>query len=307
VAGSAAGRSLGVIDKDATRPSVHPRAAELESLFPSQPRLYSGDAIEINSLSVAFGGINAINQLSVSIAPHELAAVLGPNGSGKTTLLNALSGLNRSGQAAGHIRLLGQTTRDMRPDKICCLGVGRSFQDPHLLNNHSVIENVLLGAHRQLGYGIGTQVFAPLRSKRCERQWRDRAYSLLAFAGIAGYADALTGELSYGVRKLVDMLRAMVALPQVLLLDEPASGLDAEERRKLATLLADIRSTQNVTVVMIEHDLDLVASVASSVVAMQAGGLLIAGEATAVLASQTLRDALLPASAEERKKPEMRG
>jgi branched-chain amino acid transport system ATP-binding protein len=265
----------------------------LAALQSPQRRVHDCPAIEVASLSVSFGGLNAIDDLSVDIPQGEVAAVVGPNGSGKTTLLNALSKINRNGRTTGEIRLLGQSTRNRRPAEISSMGVGRSFQDPHLLNRATVIENVLLGAHSQLPYTIGGQVLAPVRVARIERAWRQRALSLLEFAGIARYAYDTAGNLSYGIRKLIDISRALLPGPQIVLLDEPASGLDRHERTTLASLLRTLRESDDITIVMIEHDLDLVKGVATSIVAMHSGRLLVTGDTKTVMSSPAFREALL--------------
>jgi branched-chain amino acid transport system ATP-binding protein len=286
---------MNVTPNDESSVSSKPRGArsELASLLPPPSGAYDGAAIEVASLSVTFGGLCAITDLSVDIAQGELAAVVGPNGSGKTTLLNALSNINRNGRSSGEIRLLGRPTRGKRPDQISSMGIGRSFQDPHLLNRATAIENVLLGAHTQLRYSMGGQVLAPWRAARAEREWRRRALGLLEFAGIGRHADDVAGDLSYGIRKLIDIVRALLPGPQIVLLDEPASGLDREERVTLAGLLRDLRATGNFTVAMIEHDLDLVKDVSTVVVAMHSGRVLAAGDTETVMSSDTFRDALM--------------
>jgi len=254
-------------------------------------------AVDVQDLTVRFGSLVAIDALSVQLPAQELVAIVGPNGSGKTTLLNALSGLISSARAEGAVRIFGTDVLRSRPDRIAGLGVGRSFQDPHLIPEMSVEQNVLCGAHLPMSYGIFQQIFQPGRAEESERRWLGDARSLLESVGLDHLARWPAGMLPYGVRKLVDMVRALVPSPRLLLLDEPASGLDRREREALAGLLAGLAGEKRMTIVMVEHDLDLVRTVATHVVAMQGGGRLLAsGPPDATLLGSTFRSVTVDAS-----------
>jgi branched-chain amino acid transport system ATP-binding protein len=251
-------------------------------------------AIEVRGLTVRFGGILALEDISVTIGPGEVAAVIGPNGSGKTTLLNAICRLNRGDQSAGEVWIHGRPM-GLRGDRseVARVGVGRSFQDPHLVGSMSVLDNVLCGAHRTAGYGLAAQVFTPWRARRFERELRDGARSMLGLLGVAHLADRHAAELPYGIRKRVDLARALIARPRVLLLDEPASGLDAKERDSLGKLVVELSSAHGMTIVMVEHDMALVHALATTAVGMHVGRVLITGSPDFVLSSTSYQEALI--------------
>jgi branched-chain amino acid transport system ATP-binding protein len=251
-------------------------------------------ALEVRELTVRFGGIVALDDVSVTIGSGEVAAVIGPNGSGKTTLLNAICRLNHGDRSAGEVWIDGRPI-GRRGDRteVARAGVGRSFQDPHLVGSMSVLENVLCGAHQATGYSLAAQVFAPWRARRAERELRAGAQSILDLLGVAHLADRAAAELPYGIRKRVDLARALMARPRVLLLDEPASGLDAKERDALSKLVVELSSAQGITIIMVEHDMSLVRGVATTVVGMHAGRVLITGNPDFVLSSTSYQEALV--------------
>ena len=265
-------------------------------------RIFDGPSVEqmasvlsLRSVGVRFGGVAALSNISVDISPYDVMAVVGPNGAGKTTLLNAVCGLIRA-QTTGEIDLMGQPMHGRPPVAVARAGVGRSFQDPPLMEHESVLENVLGGAHLRLGYGMAAQIFRRPRVKRAEAESRERAMATLEFAGLQSLASTRVGGLPYGTRKLVDIARAMVGGPTVLLLDEPTSGLDAREQQVVERMLVDVARSRSVTVLVVEHHMDLVRRVANRVIGLQAGQVLAVGSPTEVLDSETFRAAVVGAS-----------
>jgi branched-chain amino acid transport system ATP-binding protein len=248
--------------------------------------------LELTALSVSFGGVHALSDISMQVGPAEVVALIGPNGAGKSTLLNAVSGLIRA-NVSGRITLAGRPVARRHPATIAGLGVGRSFQHPPLLDTESVLENLMLGAHLRLRYRMTDQLVRRGRVRRQEAAERERALRLLETVGLAGDAGREAGALPYGGRKLVDILRALMAEPRLLLLDEPTSGLDARERAVVEGLLQSIRDAGQMSVLLVEHHMDVVRKLADSVVGLQAGTVLRTGTPHEVLDSEVFRNAVV--------------
>ena len=265
----------------------------LNSVFASANGDPDVPVLELKDLSVAFGGIIALSQIHCRIDRHELVAIIGPNGAGKSTMLNAIGGLVKS---TGEIELFGRSVRGVPPAKIAVAGLGRSFQDPQIIDDYTVLENVLCGAHITLDYGLMSQLFRFRMVRRLETDMARRARTLLEFMGLDAVADHEAGSLPYGARKLVDIARAMVPGPQLLLLDEPSSGLDAHERKNLETTLIALREERLVTLLVVEHHMDLVRAVSTRVVGIQAGEVLMTGAPADVLDSELFREAIVGGS-----------
>ena len=252
-------------------------------------------ALSIRDVSVTFGGLAALSSVTTDVAMNKITAIVGPNGAGKTTLLNAVCGLIRA-NTTGAISLLGEEVRGRSTFEIARLGVGRSFQDPPLLERETVLENVLVGAHISLRYNAFDQFFRGAKVRRLEAVALERAGAVLEFTGLAEHMNRGVSGLPYGTRKLIDLARAMVSNPRLLLLDEPTSGLDAEERSVVRDILLRLGREASMTVVMVEHHMDLVRAVASAVVGLQAGTVLATGTASEVLDSDRFRAAVVGAS-----------
>lgn len=249
--------------------------------------------LRLEDVSVRFGGVQAVSKVTFEVDQHDVVAIVGPNGAGKSTLLNAVGNLVRS---SGRIRFVDRDIQGVPPARIAQGGIGRSFQDPQLVDDYSVLENVMCGAHLKLGYGLADQVFRPWVVARAERETARKARVLLEFVGLDGVANHEAGSLSYGARKRTDIARAMLAGPRLLLLDEPSSGLDSVERASLQATLVALREERLVTAVIVEHHMDLVRSVANQVVGMQAGEVLITGNPSEVLDSEMFREAIVGGS-----------
>jgi branched-chain amino acid transport system ATP-binding protein len=249
--------------------------------------------LRLEDVSVRFGGVQALSKVSFEVDQHDVVAIVGPNGAGKSTLLNAVGNLVR---ATGRIRFFDRDILGVPAARIAHGGIGRSFQDPQLVDDYTVLENVMCGAHLTLGYGLADQVFRPWVVARAERETARKARVLLEFVGLDGVANHEAGSLSYGARKRTDIARAMLSGPRLLLLDEPSSGLDSAERANLQATLVELREQSLVTAIIVEHHMDLVRSVANQVVGMQAGEVLLTGNPTEVLDSETFREAIVGGS-----------
>jgi branched-chain amino acid transport system ATP-binding protein len=249
------------------------------------------NAVELDNLVVAFGGVTAIDGLSYHVANREFVAIVGQNGAGKTTLLNSLSGLVRP--TDGTVRINGEVTNSLAPAKIAARRVGRSFQDPKLLDAATVVENLQLGAQLGQPYGLLAQLFRPRSVKKSEELTRDRAIRMLDAVGLRALAEERVAELPFGLRKVVDLLRALSGEPTLLLLDEPSSGLDSEEQDLIRSLLSALRETRRVTAIIVEHHWDVVRLTTDRVLVLENGKQLMTGASADVLGSSEFRGALL--------------
>lgn len=252
-------------------------------------------ALSMNDVSVSFGGIRALSGIDLTVGLHELMAVIGPNGAGKSTLLNAVSGLSK-GNVSGSIQMFGNAVSGRRADRITRLGIGRSFQDPPLIDEATVLENVLGGAHLKLGYNTVEQLWRRRHVRRQEAAWHAEAMNILELCALEREAHSRAGALPYGSRKLVDIARAFVARPGLVLLDEPTSGLDAAGQQRVVSLLTAIRDRRNPAMLVVEHHMHLVRAIADQVVGLQAGSVIAVGAPSDVLDSAEFRAAVVGGS-----------
>jgi len=251
-------------------------------------------ALEVRSVTVRFGGITALDDVSLTAAPRRVTGIIGPNGAGKTTLLNVLCGLVRP--ESGQIRFGGRELTRLRPHKLAALGIARTLQGVGLFDGLSVAENVMVGATSHARAGFWSGLFGLPRSDRDERQLRQLAVEALDRVGAADLADAMPGTLAYGLRKRVALARALVARPRLLLLDEPASGLSESELPELGGLIS--RLTDDASVVVIEHRMDLMMSVCHTITVLDFGKVIADGTPAEVQASPAVTAAYLGVEAE---------
>ena len=246
-------------------------------------------ALEVRSVTVRFGGITALDDVSLTAAPRQVTGIIGPNGAGKTTLLNVLCGLVRP--ESGLIRFDGRELTRLRPHKLAALGIARTLQGVGLFDGLSVAENVMVGATSHARAGFWSGLFGLPRSDRDERHLRKRAMEALDRVGAADLADAMPGTLAYGLRKRVALARALVARPRLLLLDEPASGLSESELPELGGLIS--RLTDDTSVVVIEHRMDLMMSVCHTITVLDFGKVIADGTPAQVQADPAVTAAYL--------------
>ncbi len=245
--------------------------------------------LSVQGVTVLFGGIVALEDVSVELAAGEVLGVIGPNGAGKTTLFNAICGFVRPD--SGTITWRGRPLDRHRPDRLPALGIARTLQGVGLFEGLTVVENVMVGAQRFRRAGVGSALLGLPRSDRDERALRERATKSLTRLGCAELADRLPGTLPYAVQKQVAMARALASEPQLMLLDEPAGGLDATELVELADLIRELRSS--IAVMLVEHHMDLVMSVCDRVAVLDFGRLIAHGEPAAVREDQLVLEAYL--------------
>ena len=236
--------------------------------------------LSLDRVDLSFGGLKAIAGLSMTVAEGEILAVIGPNGAGKTSMLNLVTRVFNA--SAGTIRFKGQDIARLPRHRIAHLGIARTYQNIELFENATVLDNLLLGRHRFGGGWWVEQVLRTPSLTRREEAHRAAVEAVIERLDLSPWRHALVAGLPYGVRKVVELGRALATEPALLFLDEPASGLNPEETRDLAFWIEDIRADLGITVVMIEHDMSLVNAVADRVICMAQGRVLAEGTAAQV-------------------------
>jgi len=231
-------------------------------------------ALEAIGLSKKFGGLLAVNNVSFEVPHGTLTALIGPNGAGKTTLFNLITNLYRAD--SGEVRFYGQALAALPPGRIAALGLIRTFQSARIFPGMTTLENALVGAHRHLRAGPLAQMAWLASARSEERALVARAEALLDLAGLAPFRSAPATELPMGAQKLLEVVRALMARPRLLLLDEPAAGLNDSETAELSALLRAVRAN-GITVVVVEHNMSLVMDVADEIVVLDAGSVLARG------------------------------
>ena len=224
--------------------------------------------LDVDSLTLKFGGLVALDDVSFDIKEGEILGLIGPNGAGKTTCFNAVTGVYRP--TSGDIRFNGASITDKKRFEITKLGIARTFQNIRLFPSMTALENVLVGADAQHSTGMLTALFRLPKHRREEREGHDRAMELLRFMGIARAADELASNLSYGDQRRLEIARAMATQPKLICLDEPAAGFNPAEKATLMELIRKVRD-QGYTVLLIEHDMRLVMGVTDRIVVLEFG------------------------------------
>src|SRR6266568_288359 len=233
---------------------------------------------EAQGLAMHFGGIRAVDGVSFAVEPGEVFTLIGPNGAGKTTIFNLVSRIYDPTE--GRLLFQGEDITGVRPHEIARRGIARTFQNIELFEHASVLQNLLLGrhAHKRSRF-IEEMLFTP-RVRALELEHREAAEKIIDFLDLQPHRDSLIVNLAYGVRKVVEMARALCTRPRLLLLDEPSSGLSVEETADMAFWIQDIRTILGVTVLMVEHDMSLVSSVSDRVLAVNYGRPIALGTAS---------------------------
>ncbi|MGY1849586.1 MULTISPECIES: ABC transporter ATP-binding protein [unclassified Blastococcus] len=245
--------------------------------------------LEMTGINVAFGGVLALTDVSVTVEPGQVHGLIGPNGAGKTTLFNVACGLVRP--TSGRIVWRGEEMRRLKPSKLTSLGIARTLQGVGLFPGMTVLENVMVGAHRHAGAGFFSALLALPMSDKDERQLRERALRALAELNAVEYAGRYPGSLPYPVQKRVALARALVAEPDLLLLDEPASGLSEDEMHELGDLIRSV--VGRMSVLLVEHHMDLVMRVCDRITVLDSGKQIAAGTPAEVQADPAVTEAYL--------------
>ena len=232
--------------------------------------------LQIDGVTLRFGGVRALNDVSFSVAPGSITAVIGPNGAGKTSLFNTVSGFYRP--SAGHVRFKGQDITRVPAPQRAKMGLGRSFQNIALFRGMTVLDNIKLGRHSHLKTNVLDALFYLGRAQREEAELRaDIEERIIDFLEIDHIRHAPVSALSYGLQKRVEMARALAMQPEILMLDEPVAGMNREETEDMARFILDVREEWGVTVLMVEHDMGMVMDLSDYVVVLNFGEVIAQG------------------------------
>ncbi len=235
---------------------------------------------QVKDLAVHFGGIKAVDGVSFEVEKGSIFTIIGPNGAGKTTIFNLISRINDP--TAGSIYFEGRDITRVAANQVASLGIARTFQNIELFDNANVMQNILVGCHVHVGTSLWSEILRLPSFKRHEIESRKNVEKIIEFLGLDAYRDSTVGSLPSGVRKMVELGRALAVSPKLLLLDEPSSGLNVEETDNIGSWIRDIRDVLGVTILMVEHDMRLVSAVSDRVLALNYGKLLAIGTAAQV-------------------------
>jgi branched-chain amino acid transport system ATP-binding protein len=252
--------------------------------------------LSVRHLGVRFGGVLAVNDVSFDVHEGEVFTLIGPNGAGKTTVFNLISRIydptsgtiDYRGADGAVVRLTQQP-----PHAVAELGIARTFQNIELFEHATVLQNLLIGRHVHRRTGLWSQMLFTRRTRQAEIEAREKVEQVIDFLDLQHYRDAMVAALPYGVRKVVELARALCTEPRLLLLDEPSSGLNVEETDDMAFWIQDIRRDLGVTILMVEHDMGLVSRVSDRVLAMNQGQVLARGTPAEVQADAAVVEAYL--------------
>ncbi|MCR0982383.1 ABC transporter ATP-binding protein [Roseomonas populi] len=248
--------------------------------------------LQADSVSLRFGGIRALTDVSFAVRQGEVFSVIGPNGAGKTSMLNLVSGRYRPTE--GRILFDGHDITRMRPNRRAAIGIGRTFQNLALFGHMSVLDNIMVGRHHLLRSGfLSGMAYWFGGAQKEELAHRREVEEIIDFLGIQHIRKAQAGTLSYGLRKQVELARAVALRPKLLLLDEPMAGMNLEEKEDMARTILDLNEEWGMTVMMIEHDMDVVMDISHRVMVLDFGRKLTEGRPEDVLAHPEVRRAYL--------------
>lgn len=225
--------------------------------------------LEVHKLTKRFGGLVAVNDVSMGIEQGSISAIIGPNGAGKTTFFNLLTGIYRPDE--GEIRFDGRSLVGFRPDQVNGAGMARTFQSIRLFPGMTVIENIMVGMHTRLTISLPQTLFRFPSFGRQERKVQVRSRELLAFVGLAGKGDEIARNLSYGDQRRIELARALASDPKLVLLDEPTAGMNPNESENAMNLFRAVRDKLGVTVVLIEHDMKVVMGISEHITVLDYG------------------------------------
>ena len=225
--------------------------------------------LRIENLSIHFGGVKALNDCSFEVREGEIFSLIGPNGAGKTTVFNIINGLYKADEGRVHFR--GEDLLRMKPHEVAHMGVARTFQNIELFSQMTVLENILIGQHIHLKSGFVSSAVAPARVRREERGALLKAGEIFKFLHLEQYQDELVPDLPYGIQKKIELARSLAVEPKLLLLDEPACGLNPNETKDLMELIERIRSDLRITILLVEHDMQVVMELSDRICVLHFG------------------------------------
>lgn len=247
--------------------------------------------LETKNIGIAFGGLRAVDNFEISIQPGELVGLIGPNGAGKTTIFNMLTGVYLPTE--GEIFINGKKVNGKKPYQIVNMGLGRTFQNIRLFSELTVIENIKIAFHKDMTYNTFTGVFRLPKFWKEEKEITGKAMELLALFNMEGDAENLAKNLPYGKQRKLEICRALATNPKLLLLDEPAAGMNPQETKELMETIHFIRDKFNVTILLIEHDMNLVMGICERLVVIDYGMIIAKGTPDEIKTNRKVIEAYL--------------
>lgn len=265
--------------------------ADGESIFSAD----SAAAIEIRNLNKRFGGLRALTELSLTISPHVVHSVIGPNGAGKTCVFNCIMGQYKPDN--GEIIASGERIDGLEPHQVAMVGISRTYQNIRLFRNMTALENVMVGRHRCIRANLFDTIIGNRRFRQEEASAQERSKKLLDLVGMPGRGDVLARNLSYGEQRRLEIARALATEPKVILLDEPAAGMNPIESDRLMDLIRELRDLQGITIVLIEHEMRVVMGISDKISVLDRGQLLTEGGVKEVRKDKRVIEAYLGSGA----------
>ncbi|MEM9370474.1 MAG: ABC transporter ATP-binding protein [Pseudomonadota bacterium] len=247
--------------------------------------------LEVQGISLSFGGVKAITDTSFKVLEHEIRAIIGPNGAGKSSMLNCINGIYKPQQ--GTISLKGEVLKTISPNIIARRGVSRTFQNLALFKRMSVLDNILVGRRLHMHANFFEVAFQLPRARKEEKENRQKCEEIVEFLEIEHIKDTPVGKLPYGLQKKVELGRALATEAQVLLLDEPMAGMNVEEKREMCRFILKVNDELGTTIVLIEHDMGVVMDISDNVVVLDYGKIIADGPPDEVRTNQDVIDAYL--------------
>lgn len=231
--------------------------------------------LETKNVSKVFGGLVAVNDLSISIEENSIYCVIGPNGAGKTTFFNCIVGFYKPEQ--GEIIFNGEMINGLAPHKITCKGIARTYQNIRLFSNMTALENILVGQHSKLSANIFDAIVRNNRTRKESQMALEKAQQLLEFVGMQGLGDQLARNLPYGAQRRLEIARALGSDPRLLLLDEPTAGMNPHESAEMTTFIQKLRDELGITILLIEHDMRVVMGISDQITVLDYGSKIAEG------------------------------
>ena len=255
------------------------------------PATVTEPILEAKGLGLRFGAVDALKDVSITVVPGEIHAIIGPNGAGKSSLLNCLSGFYRP--QVGAVVFNGANIGNMRPHRRAAIGVARTFQGIQTYPGMTARENILTGFHNRMRTGLFDALLYWGRTRREEEVFATKAEEIIEFLELEELRHAVVGDLSYGMRKRVDLGRAIALDPKILIMDEPMAGMNPEEKGDLARFILDIRDARKIPIVLVEHDMEVVMDISDTVTVLDFGRVIAVGTPAQVRANEAVVAAYL--------------
>ncbi|MGM9585768.1 MAG: ABC transporter ATP-binding protein [Faecousia sp.] len=247
--------------------------------------------LDVRNLGIDFGGLTAVDNFNITVGPTEVSGLIGPNGAGKTTIFNLLTGVYQP--TRGSVLINGIDIKGMPTHKVNRLGIARTFQNIRLFSDMTALDNVKVGMHHEIKCSFASSLLHLPSYYRAEKQANTKAMELLDFMGLADVADAKAGSLPYGVQRRLEIVRALATNPSIILLDEPAAGMNPSETTELMHHIRRIRDTFHIAIFLIEHDMNLVMNVCEAIAVVNYGRLIAKGTPEEIRANPAVIEAYL--------------